>query len=136
MKELDAQRGTQGTYFLPERERFMKSFFSLICATVAFVLTPASSQADDAPVYGSVSYGPPVLQHYHTAPALSVYTPGTNTLSAAPNGAYHSAYAPGHPSFVNDHGPTYYVPSFPNYYQAPGTLHYYYGVYAAPRGAY
>jgi hypothetical protein len=116
----------------------MKILFSLIVVTTlaVVVLTPASSQADDGPVYGSVSYGPNVLQHYHTPPALSVYAPGNNTLSIAPNGAFHSTYAPGHPSFANDHGPTYYTPSFHSYYQAPGTLHYYYGVYAAPRGAY
>src|SRR5437879_3849151 len=103
----------------------MKSILALILvASIALIAT--TLQAQDYPTYGKVTYGHQGLPRnaYHP-----IYMPGTNQVVVAPNGAIHSYYAPGHATLGHNQEPAYYVPAFRSYYQAPGSLHYYYGVY-------
>jgi hypothetical protein len=105
----------------------MRRLFSLLVAAalVAVVLLPTAARADNWPTYGSV-------YSKYRSPNYSVYTPGYSFTQVAPNGAIHNYYAPGHPSNGNNQGPQYYVPAFRSYYQAPGSLHNYYGSYSPP----
>src|SRR5262245_28160890 len=97
----------------------------LLAVAVAF-FTAGSLQAQDFPSYGNVRVTGP---RGSISAATPIYTPGTNSTIVAPNGAVYSVYTPGHPTFSGDDGPVYYVPAFRSYYQAPGSLHYYYGSY-------
>jgi hypothetical protein len=113
----------------------MKRFFALLVATAvsAAVLLPNVSRADDWPTYGAVTY----YGHYRNhAPSVPIYTPGYGYFEAAPNGAYHYIYVPGHPTVANDQGPRFYQAGYRSYYQAPGSLHYYYGSYGNPNAFY
>lgn len=113
----------------------MRHLFSLLGAAVvaAVVLSPTGVRADDYPTYGSVYY--PNSYHGRTA-AMPIYTPGYGTTQVAPNGAIHYYYTPGHANYGNERGPTNYTPGFRSYYQAPGSLHYYFGSNSNPNAFY